>query len=445
MAQTVRKTVLPNGIRILSKRMPQARSVSMGVWVNAGARDEAPEESGLSHLIEHMLFKGTRRRTAYQIAKEFDAIGGQTNAFTAMETTCYHARVLDAHLGTMADILADIFLNSVFDPQEVDRERPVILQEIGMVEDSPEDYVHLLFGRDLWGEDALGRSILGTPANIAGFSAEAIRSFCRRCYQPQRTVIAAAGNLQHDDLVELLAPDFGAVVPGNGFPTRQTPPGRSLVNVAVRPLEQAHICIGTHGMSTTDERRYAISLLNTILGGNMSSRLFQEIREKRGLAYAVYSFVTSYEDTGVFGTYLGVDPRQAATAARLVLEQMERLKSTRVESSELRDAKEFTKGSLLLAAESVDNQMVRLAQGEMNFARYLPMQEVVSRIEAVRAEELLELARELFAPAQMVVTMLGPLENPEPFEDLLVGGLRSHGPARRSGRGPTGGGGPGHG
>jgi predicted Zn-dependent peptidase len=445
MEQTVRKTVLPNGIRILTKRMPQACSVSMGVWVNVGARDEALEESGLSHLIEHMLFKGTRRRTAYQIAKEFDAIGGQTNAFTAMETTCYHARVLDRHLGTMADILADIFLNSVFDPQEVDRERPVILQEIGMVEDSPEDYVHLLFGRDLWGENSLGRSILGTPANIAGFSAEAIRSFCRRCYQPQRTVIAAAGNLQHDHLVELLAPDFAAVVPGNGFPTRRSPGGRALVNVAVRALEQAHICIGTRGMATTDERRYAFSLLNTILGGNMSSRLFQEIREKRGLAYAVYSFITAFEDTGVFGTYLGVDPRQAVTAARLVLEQMERLKSARVGPSELQDAKEYTKGSLLLAAESVDNQMVRLAQGEMNFARYMPMQEVVARIEAVSAEDLLELARELFTPSQMVLTVLGPMENPQAFEDLLAVNASPQEPARRFGRGFTGGGGPEHG
>jgi len=422
MERSVHKTVLPNGIRILTKRMPQACSVSMGVWVNAGARDEAAHESGLSHLIEHMLFKGTRRRSAYQIAKEFDAIGGQTNAFTSMETTCYHARVLDTHLGTMADILSDIFLNSVFDPQEVERERPVILQEIGMLEDSPEDYVHLLFGRDLWGENPLGRSILGTPANIARFDSDAIQDFFRRSYQPQRTLIAAAGNLEHDRLVDLLAPAFEALPPGNGFPLRRSPGERTRVHLATRPLEQAHICIGMRGLAATDERRYAFSLLNTILGGNMSSRLFQEIREKRGLAYAVYSFITSFEDTGVFGAYLGVDPRQAVTAARLVLAQLQRLKTCPVLPAELHDAKEFTKGSLLLAAESVDNQMVRLAQGELNFARYLPMQEVLERIAAVSAEDLQSLAEELFVPERTVLTVLGPLEDRRPLKDLLTGG-----------------------
>ncbi len=350
------KTTLANGVRLVSQTMPHTRSVSMGVWVNAGARDETDAENGLSHFIEHMIFKGTRQRSAYQIAKEFDAVGGHTNAFTTMEHTCYHAKVLDRQVATMVDILSDIFLNSIFDPSEVERERPVILQEIGMVEDSPDEYIHYLAGHNFWGDAPLGRSILGTRDNISNFNAEAIRQFFHRLYQPERIVIAAAGHIEHDRLLDLVGPTFASVQPGNGFPERMPPQGRSLVDIRPRDLEQVHICLAAPGLAVVDPRRYGFSLLNTILGGNMSSRLFQEVREKRGLAYAVYSFISAHVDTGMFGVYLAVGPEQALEAVGLVAQELRKLTRTPVDAAELQGAIEYTKGSLLLASESADNQ-----------------------------------------------------------------------------------------
>ena len=419
MTQDVNKTVLSNGITILTKQMPYVRSVSMGVWVNVGARDESPEENGLSHLIEHMIFKGTRQRTAYQIAKEFDAIGGQTNAFTAMESTCYHARVLETHLGTMVDILTDIFLNSVFDACEVERERPVILQEIGMVEDNPEEYIHLLSGKNYWGDNPLGRSILGSPENILRFDAKAVRDFFQRCYQPDRILIAAAGKVDHQVLVDQIAPAFETIAHGNGFPRRSTPERRAYVDVCHRKLEQVHICLSAPGLAATDPARFSFSLMNSIMGGNMSSRLFQEIREKRGLAYSVYSYLISYEDTGMFGVYAGVEPSRAVEVTALVADTMGKLKACPVLPGELQDAKEFTKGNMLLASESTDNQMVRLAQGEINFGRYIPLEEVVDHIEMVTAEEIQTLAATLFQGDKLVLTVLGPLSGVGPFQDAI--------------------------
>ena len=419
MAHAVNKTVLSNGIKILTKQMPHVHSVSMGVWVNVGARDEALDENGLSHLIEHMIFKGTRKRSAYQIAKEFDAIGGQTNAFTAMENTCYHARVLETHLDTMVDILTDIFLNSVFDAREVERERPVILQEIGMVEDSPEEFIHLLSGRNFWGDNPLGRSILGSPENIVRFDAKAVRGFFQRCYQPERIVVAAAGSVDHQSLVDLISPAFESIEPGNGFPERVTPETQPLVDVCHRQLEQAHICLSSPGIATTDPRRYAFSLMNTIFGGNMSSRLFQEIREKRGLAYSVYSYISSFEDTGMFGAYAGVEPAKAQEVAALMIAGLRRFENETVRPSELRDAKEYTKGSMLLAAENTDNQMVRLAQGEINFGRHIPLADVVERIETVQAEDIQALAADLFRNDPFVLTVLGPLSDKKGFASLI--------------------------
>lgn len=420
MTQPVNKTTLKNGIKILTKKMPHVRSVSMGVWVNVGARDETPAENGLSHFIEHMIFKGTGKRTAFQIAKEFDAIGGQTNAFTSMETTCYHAMVMDTRIETMIDILSDIFLNSVFDSKEVDKERPVIFQEIGMVEDNPEEYIHVLSGNAYWGDNSLGRSILGTRENIIRFDAEAIKAFFYQYYQPSRIIISAAGNLEHDRFIDLVGHAFETVQPGNGFPERITPNGHTLVDLHTKELEQVHVCLGTKGISITDPDRYAFSLLNTILGGNMSSRLFQEIRERRSLAYSVYSFISSYVDTGMFGAYVGVDPERVKESVSIILKEMRKLKDTLVNANELHDAKEFTKGNLMLASESVNNQMVRLAQNEIHFDRYIPLQEVVDKIESVKEENILNLAESLFQTDELTLTLLGPVSDKKVFEDMLM-------------------------
>jgi len=410
---------LHNGIRVLTKAMPHVHSVSMGVWVNVGARDETPGESGLSHLIEHMIFKGTTKRSAYQIAKEFDAIGGQTNAFTTMENTCYHARVMDTHLETMVEILSDILLNSVFDEREIERERPVVLQEIGMVEDSPDEYIHVLLSQNFWGDHPLGRSILGTRENIMRFDADKLKMFFQRFYQPDQIVIAVAGNLEHERLLDLVGPAFETIKPGNGFPQRIPPAGKSHFDATHRDLEQTHICLGTNGLSITDPRRFAFSLMNTILGGNMSSRLFQEIRETRGLAYSVYSFISSHFDTGLFGAYAAVDPASAPETTQLILNAFNALQTTRVDALELQGAKEYTKGNLLLAAESSDNQMVRLAQNEIHFNEYIPLQTVVDKIEAVTADNLKDLAQDLLNDHKMALTLLGPVSNTDVYEAML--------------------------
>jgi predicted Zn-dependent peptidase len=410
MDAPIAKTTLANGVRLVSQTMPHTRSVSMGVWVNVGARDESETESGLSHFIEHMIFKGTRQRSAFQIAKEFDAIGGHTNAFTTMEHTCYHAKVLDRQVETMVDILSDIFLNSVFDPSEVERERPVILQEIGMVEDSPDEYIHYLAGRNFWGDAPLGRSILGTRDTISGFDAEAIRRFFHRLYQPERIVIAAAGHIEHARLVDLVGPAFASVRPGNGFPERVAPSARCLVDIRPRDLEQVHICLTAPGLPVVDPRRYGLSLLNTLLGGNMSSRLFQEVREKRGLAYAVYSFVSAHVDTGMFGVYLAVGPGQVQEAVGLVARELRQLTRRPIDPAELKGAVEYTKGNLLLASESADNQMVRIAQNEIHFQDDISLDTVLQRIEAVLPEDLLQLADELFQPDRLGLTLLGPVD-----------------------------------
>jgi predicted Zn-dependent peptidase len=419
MDTPVDKTVLKNGIRILTKKMPHTRSVSMGVWVNVGARDENLSESGISHFIEHMIFKGTRQRSAFQIAKEFDAIGGNTNAFTTMENTCYHAKVMDTHTETMVEILCDIFLNSIFDPLEIEKERPVILQEIGMVEDSPDEYVHLLSGKNFWGENPLGRSILGSPENIIRFDADLMKNFFHRLYQPDRIVISIAGNVEHTRITDRVGPSFESIRPGNGIANRLAPPGQFLVDLNYRKLEQVHICLGAPGLSITDPRRYAFSLLNTILGGNMSSRLFQEIREKRGLAYSVYSFIAAHVDTGMFGIYFAVDPKRALETTELVLNEIHKLSQASVAAGELQGAIEYTKGSLLLASESNDNQMVRSAQNEIHFSHNITLSEIIEKVESVTVEEILDLAQSLFEKKKMALTVLGPVQDKKPFKDIL--------------------------
>ena len=337
-----------------------------------------------------------------------------------MENTCYYARVIDSQTDTMVDILSDIFVNSVFDPREIEKERPVILQEIGMIEDSPDEYVHLLSGHNFWGENPLGRSILGPPENIIRFDANAIKNFFLRLYQPDRIVISAAGNLDHNRLVEMVAPVFETIKPRDGFPQRITPQGRSIVDLNHRNLEQMHICISAPGLSITDPRRYACSLLNTILGGNMSSRLFQEIREKRGLAYSVYSFVSSHVDTGMFGFYMGVGPKRAQEASRLVLAEIRKIKTVPVTSAELKSAMEYTKGSLLLSSESADNQMVRCAQNEIHFKDEIPLQTIIAKIESVTTDQIQALANDLFKSNQMALTLLGPVgAEKKAFEEIL--------------------------
>ena len=416
MQEKLHKTILSNGIRIISKKIPYLRSVSMGVWVSVGARDEIAAENGISHFIEHIIFKGTAKRSAFDIAREFDAIGGQTNAFTSMETTCYHARVSDVHFDKAADILSDILLNSAFEAQEIDRERMVIYQEIGMVEDSPEDYIHILSDNALWKSHPLGRSILGTRENVLKFDSGDLRNFFGRFYSPDRIVISLAGNIDHNHAVDLLAPSFESFSDDRKNLNRTAPLTYSGVSVYPKDSEQVQVCMATNGLPLTDPKRYAFSLMNIILGGNMSSRLIQEIRERRGLAYSVYSFISSYTDTGVFGTCAGVDPNNVRETIKLTLNELRRLKTEPVSPSELKDAKEYAKGGLFLALESTDNQMIRLAQNEIHFGRDISVQEIIDGIESVTQEDVLDLARSLLEPERLSITLLGPVKE----EDVKV-------------------------
>lgn len=421
MGNTVKKTVLKNGIRILTKKIPQVRSVSMGVWVNIGARDEKENENGLSHFIEHMLFKGTSKRTAYQLAKEFDAIGGQTNAFTSMEVICFHAKVMDSHLETMTEILSDIFLKSLFDPNEVENERPVILSEIGMAEDNPEEYIHMLLERDMWEGHPLGRSILGTRESISGFSADKIKDFFYNFYQQDKIIISVAGNIEHDKLVDLIGPAFENVSSDKTLPERKPPVQTSEVTIVNRKLEQVHMCIGTSGLCITDPNRFAASLTNTILGGNMSSRLFQEIREKHGLAYSVYSFTSAGVDSGLFGIYVGTSPETVEKAADLIFKEIRKLKDKSVTEEELQDAKEYTKGNIMLSSESTDNQMVRLAQNEIHFGKYITLSEIIKKIDAVTCDEINALTNQLFnSSIKPSVALLGPIKETETSIKKLI-------------------------
>jgi predicted Zn-dependent peptidase len=419
MSHDVSKTVLSNGIKVITKKMPHLRSISMGVWVNVGGRDESSSESGMSHFIEHMIFKGTPKRTAFQIAKEFDAIGGQSNAFTSTENTCYHAKVMDAHMETMVDILSDIFLNSLFDEREVENERAVILQEIGMAEDSPDEYIHILSGMNFWRGNSLGRSVLGNRDSVSRFDSNGIKGFFNRFYQPDRIVVSVAGNLDHSHFMDIAGPAFESVRLGDPFPERTAPDEHCTVTLHYKDLEQVHICLGTKGLSITDPRRFAYSLMNTILGGNMSSRLFQEIREKRGLAYSVYSYVSSFVDTGMFGAYAGVAPANMKQSIALILKEIFRIKEMRVDPGELHYAKEFTKGNLMLASESNDNQMVRMAQNETHFGRYVPLEEIINNIDAVTEDDILQLAEDLFQDNRLSVTLLGPVDDKHLLDDIL--------------------------
>jgi predicted Zn-dependent peptidase len=289
-----------------------------------------------------------------------------------------------------------------------------------MVEDSPEEYIHVLSGKAYWGDNPLGRSILGTRENIIGFNSEGIKKFFHHFYQPNRIVISAAGNLEHKRFIDIVGSAFESIRPGDGFPDRITPSGRSTINLHAKKLEQAHVCIGTKGLSIIDSRRYVFSLFNTILGGNMSSRLFQEIRERRGLAYSVFSFISSFADTGMFGVYVGVDPKKAIMSTELILNEMRKLKETRIDSTELHDAKEYTKGNLLLASESVDSQMIRLAQNEIHLKHYIPLQEIIDKIESVTEDEILDLAKSLFQKDQLALTMLGPVDDEKSFKNILA-------------------------
>lgn len=406
----INKTTLLNGVRILSARMPQRRTVSLGVWIEVGARDESLHESGLSHFIEHMVFKGTPTRSAMALAREFDALGGQANAFTSMEHTCFHSKTLDKNLPQLAHVLFDMVLNASFDTVEIKRERPVVLQEISMVEDDPDDYLHAMANKYFWQNTSLANSILGSRTAVRKFNREAITAYFQECYTGANIIITAAGNLEHGQLLELAAPYFAELIGSVARQPRQAAHSTPHYKIISRDTEQANIYLSLPGESIVSPDRFAMNLLNMALGSNMSSRLYQEIREKHGLAYSVYSFLSSFADTGMLSVNLGVNPKDTAKALSLINAELESLHTHGITEAELANALSFMENDMYLASESCDSQMSRLAQTEMAFGRYVPLEETLKAFKAVSHADILALARKHFDPAKMGTAILGPLK-----------------------------------
>lgn len=413
------KTTLDNGLRIVTEKLPYVQSVSVGIWVNIGSRDEQEAEAGLSHFIEHMIFKGTQKRSTLQIAKEIDQVGGMANAFTAKEYTCFHARVMSGHMPRILDLLTDIFLNSVFDETNITRERQVILQEIYMTEDTPDEHIHDLFNQNFWPGASLGRSILGSLETVSSLGRQDIQRYQERHYLPDRIVIAAAGDLEHQAFVDLVGPAFSALPKSSNHHVRSAPRSQNGLSITPKDLEQVHLCLGASFPTALHQERYAAAVFSTLLGGNMSSRLFQEIREKRGLAYSVYSFLSSYMDAGLLGVYAGVGPEHVNETIDLIVAEIRRLCSDPVTEAELAAAKEHLKGSVVLSLESTDNIMTRLAKNEITYTRYISLEEIMRAVEAVTAEDLRRLAETYLHRDSLAMTLLGPVPDREPVAARL--------------------------
>jgi predicted Zn-dependent peptidase len=410
VANSYQKTVLDNGVRIITEKIP-SRTVSAGIWVDVGARDEQPDNNGSAHFVEHMLFKGTASRTAQEIAQELDTLGGMSNAFTSGETTSYYATVLDDQMERLVGLMGDIFQNSLFEAEEVVREREVILQEISMVEDTPDDRIHELFTGSLWGEHPLGYTVLGQREVVAAMDAVSLREYMRSEYTSERLVIAASGNVEHEQFCRLWEKQLGGVAQiSRGEARRQPPTALAPVRkLHKKNLEQAHVVLGTYGLPLMAPERYALYLLHVLLGGNMSSRLFQEVREKEGLAYSIYSYLSSFTDSGYLGVYLGVDPGVVNKAMALVAKEIKGLRQRSVSETLLARAKDYAKAGIFLSAENMESRMTRIARNELTFGRYIPFEEVAAGFDRVRREDIGELAALLFS-RPLFATVLGPLK-----------------------------------
>ncbi len=404
------KTTLPNGLRVLTETMPAVRSATVGIWADVGSSVETRERRGISHLVEHMLFKGTQRRTARQIAETMDGVGGNLNAFTDKETTCYYAKVIDRHIPLALDVLADMFLHSTFDPQELAKEQKVVLEEIKMYEDSPDDLIHDVFLQTMWRESSLGEPTIGFADTIVRITPDDLRAHMRAHYAPNSVVVAGAGNVEHERFVELVCEQFAGFEGVCGLPEPERPAATPATKVRYKDSEQAYVVVGTPGIDIRDERRYALSILDTVLGGGMSSRLFQEIREQRGLVYSVYSFQAAYRAAGLFGVYAGTSPSNVQACIDVVLEQFARVRTAAIDENEFHLAKEHIKGNLTLSLESTSGRMIRLGRNEFALGREVTAEEIERRIDAVTAEEVRELAGELLVENNLGLCIIGPVD-----------------------------------
>jgi predicted Zn-dependent peptidase len=408
--RNIHREVLPNGLSIITEEMEHIRSVSIGIWIKTGSRDEDLQWNGISHFVEHMVFKGTKHRTAEDIARQVDSIGGNMDAFTAKECISFNVKVLDEHLPIAMDVLSDLVLHPVFDANDIGRERGVILEEIKMDEDSPDYLVHEIFTQNFWKDHPLGKPILGTKDTVKKFERDPVMDFYGQRFAPGNIIICAAGHLKHQHFVDLVVKHFEQMKPmKNGF---HSPAPKVVPRIIMRnkkSLEQVQICVGVPSHPITHERRHASYILNTLLGGGMSSRLFQNIRERQGLAYAIYSDLSPYRDTGCLSVYAGTSRESAPKVVQSIVGEFRKLKVEEVSVEELRRAKDQLKGSLMLSLESSTARMSNLARQEMYFDHFYGLDELIEKIESVTSEELKELANQFFQPESIAVTVLGNL------------------------------------
>ena len=409
--RNVRREVLPNGLTVLTEEMQQIRSASIGIWIKTGSRHEETERNGISHFVEHMLFKGTTSRSAQDIARQVDSIGGNMDAFTAKECICFNVKILDEHLPIAMDILSDLVLNPVFASKDIIRERGVILEEIKMDEDSPDYLVHEIFTQNFWKDHPLGKPILGTKETVRKFEQEMLFDYYSGFFYPGNMIIAAAGSLNHEHFVDLVKQKFSHLkAKQNGFKQLAPQTFAKIVTRNKKSLEQVQICMGVPSVYIADERRYVAYVLNTLLGGGMSSRLFQNIRENQGLCYAIYSDLNSYRDTGCMSVFAGTSQEWAPKVVESVVGEFRNLKAEPVPAEELNRAKAQLKGSLMLGLESSAARMSNLARQEMYFDRFFSLDEIIERIESVTTEQLQEMSQELFQQDKIAVTVLGNLD-----------------------------------
>jgi predicted Zn-dependent peptidase len=406
----VHKTTLDNGVRIVTERLGESHSVALGLWVQAGSRDEAPPQGGVSHMIEHMAFKGTDRRNAVEIAREIDRMGGMANAFTSKEFTCFHARTLVEQMPLLCDMLLDILLHPRIDPEELERERQVIMQEISSVDETPDELVHVLFNRNYWPEHPLGAPILGTAQSVAKLNREAIISHLKSSYTAGGLVVSAVGAMDHSQILDLIAGPLSQLPALNSSDGRYPPKANPELHIRSHNTEQVHVILGAQAPSAVHKDRYAASLMNLMLGGGMSSRLFQEVREKRGLAYSVYSFINSYCDSGLLGIYMGIQPSRLQEGMEVVRQELLRIATQPVGRDELDDALMSLKGSILLSSESSETRMGRLARNEYNFGRSLSLEEILDNLYAVTVDDISRVAREILNLDNLGGTILGPVD-----------------------------------
>ncbi|MDH6122455.1 pitrilysin family protein [Kitasatospora sp. GAS204B] len=414
-AGVVRRTVLPGGLRVVTETLPTVRSATFGIWVGVGSRDETPVLNGATHYLEHLLFKGTERRSALEISAALDAVGGEMNAFTAKENTCYYARVLDTDLPLAIDVVCDMLTGSLIRPEDVEAERGVILEEMAMAEDDPGDVVHDLFAKVIYGDAPLGRPILGTQETVKGLTRDQIAGFFKRRYKPEQLVVAAAGNLDHRVVVKQVEEAFAGLLAKSDAAPAEARRGLRAVRTAGRlevlnrSTEQAHLVLGVPGLPRHDERRWALGVLNAALGGGMSSRLFQEVREKRGLAYSVYSYSSSYADSGLFGIYAGCQPKRVEEVLRICREELDKVIAEGITEEELSRAIGQISGSTVLGMEDTGSLMNRIGKAELAYGHHLSVDEMLAKIAGVTLDDVQAVAREVLGAHRPSLALIGPI------------------------------------